>query len=128
MMDSLRDRQTRHRRLDEALVHVFSARDLAGALFDEPEFERNRHTGITLLKTAELRVVLVVAAAGVALARHVVHGPATLHLVEGELAIDTDEGCFSAGPGDLVVLPRDEGREIVSRKRSIFLLVLSPES
>ena len=104
MMESLRDRETRQRRLDEARLHVFSARALAGALFEEPEFQRNRHTGITLLKTAELRVVLVVAEAGVALARHVVHGPATLHLVEGELAIDTDAGCFSAGLSDLVVL------------------------
>jgi quercetin dioxygenase-like cupin family protein len=126
-MASLRDRLTRQRRLDEGLVHVFSARELGEALHDEPEFEKNRHTGITLMKTAELRVLLEVAEAGVALARHVVHGPATLYLVEGELSIDTRDGSFSAGAGDMVVLPRDESREIVSRKQSLFLLALSPE-
>ena len=126
-MESLRDRETRHRRLDEGVVHVFSARELGGALQDEPEYQRSGHTGLTLMKTPELRVLVEVAETGIVLARHAVHGPATLYLVEGELAIETADGRYSAGPGDMVVLPRDEDREIICRKRSVFLLALSPE-
>lgn len=125
-MASLRDRDTRQRRLDEALVHVFSARELGGALQEEPEYQRSGHTGLTLMKTPELRVLVESVAAGVALASHAIHGPATLYLVEGELSIATRDGSYSAGPGDMVVLPRDAPREIVSRKRSVFLLALSP--
>ena len=127
-MESLRDRDTRHRRLNQALVHVFSARELGGALQDEPEYQRSGHTGLTLMKTPELRVVIETAEAGTVLARHAIHGPATLYLVEGEIEIDTHDGRYSAGAGDMVVLPRDEVREILARKRSVFLLALSPES
>lgn len=126
-MDSLRDRETRQRRLDEELVHVFSARELGEAMQEEPEYQRSGHTGLTLMKTQEHRVLLEAAEAGVALARHVVHGPVTLYLVQGELAIETDGGRYTAGSGDMVVLPRDETREIISKKRSLFLLSLSPE-
>lgn len=127
-MESLRDRGTRHRRLNEELVHVFSARELGGALQDEPEYQRSGHTGLTLMKTPELRAVIETAEAGTVLARHAIHGPATLYLVEGELAIETHEGRYTAGAGDMVVLPRNQVREIVSLKRSVFLLALSPES
>lgn len=127
-MASLRDRETRQRRLDEELVHVFSARELGGTLQEEAEYQRSGHTGLTLMKTPELRVLLETAEEGVVLARHAVHGPATLYLVEGELSIETDHGGYTAGPGDMVVLPRDEVREIVSLKRSVFLLALAPES
>ena len=127
-MASLRDRGTRQRRLDEALVHVFSAHDLGGVLQEEPEYQRSGHTGLTLMKTPELRVVVESAEAGVVLARHTIHGPATLYLVEVELSIEIRDGRYSAGSGDMVVLPRDEVREIISLKRSVFLLALSPEN
>jgi quercetin dioxygenase-like cupin family protein len=126
-MESLRDRGTRQRRLDEGLVHVFPARELGGALQDEAEYQRSGHTGLTLMKTPELRVLVEAAEAGVVLARHAIHGPATLYVVEGELSIDTPDGTYAAGAGDMVVLPREESREIVSRKRSVFLLALAPE-
>ena len=127
-MDSLRDRETRQRRLDEGLVHVFSAHELGGALQEEPEYQRSGHSGLTLMRTPELRVLLEAAEAGTVLARHVVHGPVTLYLVEGELAVETASGYYTTGPGDMVVLPRDEAREIRALKRSVFLLALSPQS
>jgi quercetin dioxygenase-like cupin family protein len=128
MVDTLRDRGNRHRRLDEQLVHVFPAKEFGDALRDEADFERHHHGGLTLMKTRELRVVLQVADAGVVLANHVVHGPATLYLMEGELEVETDGGRYFAGEGDMVVLPRAEERQILSRKRSLFLLALAPES
>ncbi len=127
-MESLRDRGTRQRRLDEARVHVFSARELGGVLQEEPEYQRSGHTGLTLMKTRELRVLIETAETGTVLARHAIHGPTTLYLVEGELSIETRDGRYTAGAGDMVVLPRDEVREIISLKRSVFLLALSPES
>ena len=126
-MEPLRDRETRHRRLDEGVVHIFSGKEFGAALRREPEYEKNRHTGITLMKTAELRVLLEAADTGANLARHVIHGPATLYLIEGLLDIETKGGSHRAKAGDMVVLPRDEGREIISRERSLFLLALSPE-
>ncbi len=126
-MEHLRDRETRHRRLDEGVMHVFSGREFGAALRAEAEYQKNRHTGVTLMKTAELRVLLEAADAGSSLARHVIHGPATLYLIEGLLDIETDVGSHRAKAGDMVVLPRDEKREITCREESLFLLALSPE-
>ncbi len=127
-MEELRNREARHRRLDEGVVHVFCAKEFGAALRDEVEYRKNGRTGVTLMKTAELRVLLEAAETGTTLATHVVHGPATLYLIEGLLAIDTRAGSFRAKEGDLVVLPRDEKRKISCADRSLFLLALSPEA
>ena len=87
---------------------------------------RSHHTGITLMKTSELRVLLAAAQAGATLESHVVHGPATIFVIEGMLEIETQERAIRARHGDLVVLPRDEPRRISSLAQSTFLLALSP--
>lgn len=128
MEGELRNRAARQHRLDEGMVHVLSAAEFGAVLRQEAEYQKNRRTGVTLMKTAELRVVLEATEPGTALASHVVHGPATLYLIEGGLEIETREGSFRARQGDMVVLPRDEKRKIVCGDRSLFLLALSPES
>ncbi len=128
MEGELRDRAARQHRLDEATVHVLAAAEFGAALRREVEYQKNRRTGVALMKTAELRVVLEAAEAGATLASHVVHGPATLYLIEGGLEIETREGSFRAKQGDLVVLPRDEKRRIRCADRSLFLLALSPQA
>jgi quercetin dioxygenase-like cupin family protein len=128
MQGELRNREARQHRLDEGTVHVLSAAEFGAALRREVEYQKNRRTGVTLMKTAELRVVLEAAEPGTTLASHVVHGPATIYLIEGGLEIETREGSFRAKQGDMVVLPRDEKRRILCGERSLFLLALSPEA
>jgi quercetin dioxygenase-like cupin family protein len=128
MEGELRNKAARQHRLDEGTVHVLAAAEFGAALRREAEYQKNRRTGVTLMKTAELRVVLEAAEAGATLESHVVHGPATLYLIEGGLDIETREGSFRVKQGDLVVLPRDEKRRILCGDRSLFLLALSPEA
>lgn len=125
-MKSSHFREAPQQRLAEGLVHVFSAEEIAASLRDEPEYRKTRHTGITLMKTSELRVVLEVAEPGAALDSHVVNGPATIFVIEGALEIETQEAEHRAGQGDMVVLPRNETRRIACSERSAFLLALSP--
>ena len=126
MAESLRAKHQRERRLDEELVHVFSLRSYGAGLRRQPEYEKDGHTGMILMKTPELRVVLEAARAGKTLATHVVHGPATLLVLEGALDIETERGSFRVGESEMAVLPRDEGREIRSLGQSLFLIALSP--
>lgn len=121
-------REAPQRRLDEAQVHVFAADGLIAAMRGEAECHRSQHTGITLMKTSELRVLLETAEPGATVASHVVHGPATIFVMEGILEVVTQEHAFRARHGDLVVLPRDEPRRITSLARSTFLLALAPSA
>lgn len=127
-MASPRAREAPQQRLDEDRVHVFSADAMSAALRDEPEYRANQHTGITLVKTDELRVVLEAAEADATLEHHVVRGPATVFVIEGRLEIETGNRTYPAGRGELVVLPRGETRRIVCREASTFLLALSPSA
>lgn len=121
-MEPMRDRAARERRLDEDRVHVFALREYAAALRDEPEYRANGHTGVTLVKTEDLRSVFEVAEAGASLAHHTIRGPATLHVVEGSLDLEVGDESFSASEGDVVVLPHDETRKLTARERTAFLL------
>ena len=55
-----RTRPERRERLDTGLLHVFSMEQYAHALREEPEYERNGRNGVTLVKSAGLRVLLEV--------------------------------------------------------------------
>ncbi len=126
-MESLRDPELRRQRLEEDKVHVLPLPEFAEALRNAPEYEKDGHTGVILMKTPEMRVVLEAVNAGGRLSRHTIHGPATLYVLEGSLDLDTEEGHFSAGAADMVVLPRNEQRSITSKGRSMFVLILAPE-
>lgn len=127
-MESARARGAPQQRLDEDLVHVFSAGEMSAALRAEPEYRNNHHTGITLMKTEELRVLLEAAEAGATVERHVVRGPATIFVIEGRLEIQTGDRTYTARRGDMVVLPRGEARRILCPEASTFLLALSPSA
>ena len=123
---SVRDRQERQQRLDGEQAHVFSLRSYGAGLRRQPEYEKDGHTGMILMKTPELRVVLEATSPGTTLATHVVRGPATLLVLEGALDVSTGRGSLRIGESEMAVLPRDEARSIRSPGRSLFLLALSP--
>ncbi len=122
---TLRGRGPRVSRLDEEQMHVFSLRAYGAGLRRQPEYEKDGHTGMILIKTRELRVVLQAAKAGTRLATHVIHGPATLYVISGALDVKTRQGTFRVGEAEMAVLPRDEEREISSPAESLFLIALS---
>ena len=123
----VRERAARQERLDEQHLHVFSLRAYGAGLRRQPEYEKDGHTGMILMKTPELRVVLEAARAGTRLAEHIIHGPTTLHVLSGALDVQGREGTFRIGENEMAALPRDEAREIVASAESLFLLSLAPE-
>ena len=121
---SVRARAARVERLEEAAVHVFSLRAYGQGLRRQPEYEKGGHTGMILVKTPELSVVLEAASAGTAIAPHVVHGPVTLLVLDGALDVRAHTGTFRVGESEMAVLPRDEHREIRALVASLFLIAL----
>lgn len=127
-MQGSHEREHPRQRLEEGTVHVFSTDELGRQLRGEPEYESHRRTGITLMKTDSLRVLLETAEAGTSIESHVVRGAATIYVVEGRLEIETQDRTWSAAAGEMAVLPAGESRRIACRERSVFLMALAPDA
>jgi Ala-tRNA(Pro) deacylase len=123
---SVRAKGMREQRLDQAFAHVFSLRSYGAGLRRQPEYDKGGHTGMILMKTPELRVLLEAMSAERTLATHVVHGPTTLLVLEGALDVETRGRMFRVGESEMAVLPRDTRREIRAAADSLFLIALSP--
>ena len=125
----LRERQQREARLDEERPHHFALEDMVGELRDDPSYETNGHTGLLLMKTDHLRVLLEVARAGEEISQHSVHGPTVLHVLAGVLHVEDAGPPYVAGPGEMIVVPRDQLRTLrAGHEDAAFLWVLSLET
>lgn len=125
---AVRSQSARHDYFRDDLAHVFSLAAFGAGLRSQTEYDRNGHTGMLLLKSPELRVVLEAMRPGTALGTHVVHGPTTLFVLEGALDVATDRDSFRVAENEMAALPREERREIRSPVESLFLLVLGRPS
>lgn len=122
---SLRDRFRREERLDEEAFHLFALDEMIGALRAEREYTENGHTGVTLLKSAHLSIVLEVVSSGSRIGEHVVPGPTLLQVLEGSVHAASGDETRVAHAGDLIVVPHDRRRELRAEGRTAFLWALS---
>ena len=122
---TLRDRTERRHRLDEEWLHLFSLAKFVAALRQEPEYLRNGHNGLILMKTEHVRVVLEVAQAGHSIGEHTIHGPALVQVLEGSLAFQCGDERRVAHAGEMVVIPHDRPRTIRATDDAAFLWALS---
>lgn len=123
----LRDQSHREERLDEEWLHLFALDEMAELLRTEAAYPVNGHTGITLHKTAHLRILLEVAKEGTRIGEHSVHGPSFIHVLSGSLRLTSGGETRIAHGGELVVIPHDRARKMVAEEDSSFLLGLSLE-
>lgn len=124
-LTDLRDRLRRSERLDEEWLHLFALPPMAKLLREEPEYQRNGRTGLTLLKSEHLRVVLEVARAGTEIGDHRISGPTLVHVLEGSLALVSDDATRVAHAAEMVVVPHDRPRRIHAESDAVFLWALS---
>jgi quercetin dioxygenase-like cupin family protein len=122
---SVREPAARRARLDDDRVHRIDLSDTARRLRGEREYRASGRTGVTLVKSEALRVVLEVLAAGRGLAEHVIRGPATVHVLQGTLDFASARERFTAGAGSLVVVPAGEPHEVDAREDATLLIGLS---
>jgi quercetin dioxygenase-like cupin family protein len=124
----LRDRAERRHRLDEEWLHLFSLQKFAAALRQEPDYERNGHNGLILMKTEHMRVVLEVARAGSGIGEHTIHGPALVQVIEGSLVFQAGDERRDAHAGEMVVIPHERPRTIRASEDAAFLWALALDS
>ena len=121
----LRSRTERLHRLDEEWLHLFSLPKFVAALRQEPEYERNGHNGLILMKTEHMRVLLEVARGGRSIAEHAIHGPALVQVIEGSLTFQAGDERRVAHAGEMVVIPHERPRSIHANEDAAFLWALS---
>lgn len=126
--NTLRGQSRRHERLDEEWFHLFALDSMVELLRTEAAYETNGHSGVTLLKTDHLRVVLEAARAGSRIGEHTLEGPAFVHVLEGSLEVLSGDEKRIAHAGEMAVIPHDRPREVHAQQEdAAFLWVLSLE-
>ena len=113
-------------RLFPRSIHVFPMGETARALREEALYTVAGHSGTTLVKGTELRVVLQTLNAGAVLKEHVAPGPITLQVVEGEIRFEAEGEVFYLKAGDLLALPAGVPHQVEAVKESTLLLTIAP--
>lgn len=122
-----RTREERNARLNPKNVHVFNLRRLDDELWDEPAPEaRGGRTGVTLVKTPELRVLMEVLDEGSGLPTHVAPGPITLQVLEGSIRFQVGDEVVYLDEGELLSLPSREHHSVEAVQNSVLLLTIAP--
>jgi quercetin dioxygenase-like cupin family protein len=119
--------EERQSRLDPEWLHLFSLEQFARKLRAEPEYAENGRSGLVLIKTEQLRVVLEVASEGSKFAEHTVLGSATVVVLEGALEITCGDETRVVRAGEMVVIPHDRPRAMSATGDVCFLWTLSLE-
>ena len=121
-----RTRKEREERLDAEHLHLFDLRELTYALWREPEAGESGRSGVTLVKTPDLRVVLQVLEAGSALAEHRAPGPITVQVLQGVLRFQAGSEVRYLRQGELLALPARQPHSVEAICDSTFLLTIAP--
>ena len=122
---NLHDKLNRQDRLNDDWIHLFPLKSMVNELRAEEEYATNGHTGLTLLKTPTLRVVLGVAKAGSKIGEHTIHGPTVIHVMEGSLRLKSEDETRNAHSGEMIVVPNDRPRSLEAEEPSSFLWILA---
>jgi quercetin dioxygenase-like cupin family protein len=90
----------------------------------EPAYDQNGHAARTLIRLADLRVVLLVMRAGSHIAEHEAYETATVHVLSGELRLGLGERAVDLRAGHLFTVPARMRHDVRALTDNAFLLTL----
>jgi len=125
-MNPGRSRKERDARLSSEVLHTFSFPEIVARLREEPEYAESGRNGVTLVKSADLRVLLEVLRRGAGLAEHRAPGPITVQVVEGELRFAAGDEVVYLKPGELLALTGGQLHSVAAVHDTAFLLTIAP--
>jgi quercetin dioxygenase-like cupin family protein len=104
---------------------VFELGAAADELRRDPVYERTGHVARTLVRVPDLRVVLIVLAAGSHVAEHAADETASVHLLSGKVRLALPDREVELRPGQLLVLDAGLAHDVTAVADSTFLLTLA---
>lgn len=103
---------------------AFDLVSLAQELRAEPSYTREGQTARTLVRSSDLRVVLVVMRAGKTMSEHHAKVTASVQTLEGRLHLGVAAERIELPVGQLLVLPPGLAHDVTAEVDSAFLLTL----
>lgn len=94
-------------------------------LLERTQSSKTGRTAKTLVKEGPLRLTLVALRKGAGMAKHHVDGQASIHVLRGKLAIETERGTTDLSGGDALVLNRGVEYAVRARADSVLLITMS---
>lgn len=83
------------------------------------------HLGKTLLRTADMRLVLMILRRGVQISEHRAEGSLTIQPLDGRVIVTLLESTFDLGPGQLLAIEHDVSHAITAAEDSAILLTIA---
>jgi len=96
----------------------------AEALKGEPTWQQSGHNAKTLVKHADVRVVLIALREGARMQEHKTDQCVTIHTLSGSLRIHLPERTLDLSPGALLALEQTVLHDVEALADSVFLLSL----
>jgi quercetin dioxygenase-like cupin family protein len=126
-MSDHREDDAERRRNVSHLADRQQAFDLAAEvqrLKSEPTWAAG-HSARTLIKYDDLRVVLIVQAAGGRIPEHKADGRVSIHVLSGHIQLQVSEQTFDLRAGGLLAMDRAVPHDVTALEESAFLLTIA---
>ena len=125
MMTVERTREERQARLYPEGVHVFELPASIYGLREEEDYHDHGRNGLTLVKNAEVRVLLQVLRQGAGLPEHRAPGPITVQVLDGEIRFETSDEVVYLRRGEMLSLPAARPHSVEAVEDAAFLVTIA---
>lgn len=102
----------------------FDLEALTGAIRAEDAYAREGHGARTLVRAADLRIVLVAMKEGATIKEHRARTTAAVHALRGRVRLRLAERAAELEAGHVLVIPPDVPHDVHALEESAFLLTL----
>lgn len=103
----------------------FALTQIAQELRAEPQFAKSGHATRTLVRAADLRVVISLLAANGQIPEHQAPGTVSIHVLSGQLRLKLPSRSVDVGGGELLVLEAGMPHEVTAQSEAVFMLTLA---
>lgn len=103
---------------------IFELPTIVEALRQEPSYERDGRAARTLVRSSDLRVVLVALGAGKTISEHHVNVTASVQALTGHIRLKLPDRSVEVQAGQLLVLGAGLSHDVYAEIDSTFLLTL----
>lgn len=107
---------------EHGAIHDLSV--VAAELLREPAYAREGHTARTLVRTSDLRVVLIAIQAGKRISEHHANVTASVHTLTGQIRLQLADRNVDLPAGQVLVLGSGLQHDVYAETDSLFMLTL----
>ncbi len=126
-MAQQRPEMPKDRPLDAPLL-TFDLPALLKQIKSEDNWQKTERNAMTLLKTQEMRVVLVALHAGTVIPSHKADGPISVQAIEGQIKFSAVSQTVTLRKGQMLTLQSGLPHSVEAVEESAFLLTVASES